>query len=64
MGVQRAIKLLDKIVQEHTDKPIFAVHELVHNPFVKADFEAKGVKFVESVDEVPSEDVVVVFSAH
>ncbi len=51
-------------MQEHPDKPIFAIHELVHNPFVKADFEAKGVKFVESIDEVSYHDVVVVFSAH
>ncbi len=64
MWVERAIKLLNKIVQEHSDKPIFAIHELVHNPFVKADFEAKGVKFVENLDEVPSDDVVVAFSAH
>jgi 4-hydroxy-3-methylbut-2-enyl diphosphate reductase len=38
-------------------------HEIVHNQHVVQDFTQRGVRFVQSVDEVP-EGAKLVFSAH
>src|SRR5439155_47257 len=43
--------------------PIYAFHEIVHNRPVVERFRAKGVVFVESIDEVP-ECGTVLYSAH
>ena len=60
-GVERAINILDVAVKQN--KKVFCLHELVHNPFVVDDFKKKGVIFVDSLDEIPDNSVVV-FSAH
>ncbi len=36
----------------------------MHNPKVTTDFEGKGVKFVEAIEEINEPKAVVVFSAH
>ena len=38
-------------------------HEVVHNKFVVEDLRARGAVFVEELDQVP-DDVIVIFSAH
>ena len=38
-------------------------HEVVHNRFVVDDLKARGAIFVEELDEVP-DDAIVIFSAH
>ena len=43
--------------------PVYCLHELVHNELVVADLKARGMVFVESLDEVP-EGATVLFSAH
>lgn len=42
---------------------VYCLHELVHNETVVRDFELRGMKFVESLDDVPH-GATVVFSAH
>ena len=42
---------------------VWCLHELVHNETVVKDFELRGMKFVESLGEVPH-GATVVFSAH
>jgi 4-hydroxy-3-methylbut-2-enyl diphosphate reductase len=44
-------------------RPIFVHHEIVHNKHVVDRFRRRGVRFVDSLDEVPVGSVVV-FSAH
>jgi len=61
-GVSRAIKTLDLVLKK-TDKQVYVRHQIVHNRRVVRDYEAKGVKFVESLKEVP-EGSIVVLSAH
>jgi 4-hydroxy-3-methylbut-2-enyl diphosphate reductase len=38
-------------------------HEVVHNKFVVEDLRNRGAIFVEELDQVP-DDVIVIFSAH
>lgn len=61
---EKSITMLTKIIQNHPDTPIYCVHALVHNPKVTKSFEAKGVHFVESLEEVTDPQAIIVFSAH
>ncbi len=62
--VKRSIDQLKEITRNHTDKKIYCIHALVHNPKVTKEFEDKGVQFVEGTDEILENDAIIVFSAH
>lgn len=61
-GVDRAIDIVTRAV-EVFGPPIYVRHEVVHNKFVVEDLRARGAIFVEELDEVP-DNVIVIFSAH
>jgi len=61
-GVERAIDIVD-LCLERFGTPLYVRREIVHNRAVVDRFCARGVVFVEELDEVPA-DSVVVFSAH
>lgn len=61
-GVDRAIHVVEKALEKF-GAPIYVRHEIVHNQFVVDTLKAKGVIFVDEVNEVP-EGSVVIFSAH
>jgi 4-hydroxy-3-methylbut-2-enyl diphosphate reductase len=61
-GVVRAIDIVEKLL-EQSGPPVYVRHEIVHNVHVVRDLEARGAVFVESEDEVP-EGELIVLSAH
>ena len=61
-GVDRAIEIVNRAL-EVFEPPIYVRHEVVHNKFVVEDLRARGAIFVEELDEVP-DDNIVIFSAH
>lgn len=61
-GVVRAIDIV-KLALEVYGKPIYVLNEIVHNRYVVDELRQKGVHFVSSLDDVPS-DSRVIFSAH
>ncbi|WP_304640809.1 4-hydroxy-3-methylbut-2-enyl diphosphate reductase [Pseudomonas sp.] len=61
-GVDRAIEIVNRAL-EVFGPPIYVRHEVVHNKFVVEDLRNRGAIFVEEIDEVP-DDVIVIFSAH
>ena len=61
-GVVRAIQVVEECL-ERFGKPIYVKHQIVHNPYVVGNLEAKGAVTVETVEEIP-EGSRVVFSAH
>ena len=61
-GVDRAIDIVNRAL-EVFGKPIYVRHEVVHNRFVVDDLRARGAVFVDELDEVP-DDCIVIFSAH
>lgn len=61
-GVEMAIESVERALARH-GAPIYVFHEIVHNQHVVADFSRRGVRFVESIDEVPA-GAKLVFSAH
>ena len=61
-GVAFAIEVVDLALKIH-GAPLYVRHAIVHNEWVVKSFEARGVVFVESIDEIPA-GMPVVFSAH
>ncbi|MDW3713675.1 MULTISPECIES: 4-hydroxy-3-methylbut-2-enyl diphosphate reductase [unclassified Pseudomonas] len=61
-GVDRAIEIVNHAL-EVFGPPIYVRHEVVHNKFVVEDLRARGAVFVEELDQVP-DNVIVIFSAH
>lgn len=61
-GVERAIEVVETALQKY-GTPVYVRHEIVHNRSVVEDLRAKGVRFVEHIEEIPT-GMVTVFSAH
>ncbi|MCV6624925.1 MAG: 4-hydroxy-3-methylbut-2-enyl diphosphate reductase, partial [Cellvibrionaceae bacterium] len=61
-GVDRAIDIVNRALDIH-GAPIYVRHEVVHNKFVVDSLRERGAVFVDELDEVP-DDVIVIFSAH
>ncbi len=45
-GVENAIEISYKALEENPDKRIFLLSEMIHNPEVNADLISRGVKFI------------------
>jgi 4-hydroxy-3-methylbut-2-enyl diphosphate reductase len=61
-GVEMAVETVERALQRH-GAPVYVFHEIVHNQHVVQDFTRRGVRFVQSIDEVPR-GARLVFSAH
>ncbi|WP_110687735.1 4-hydroxy-3-methylbut-2-enyl diphosphate reductase [Salinicola aestuarinus] len=61
-GVDRAIDIVNRALDVF-GPPVYVRHEVVHNRFVVDSLRERGAIFVEELDEVP-DDVLVIFSAH
>lgn len=62
-GVSRAIKIVETVLRKFNGQQVYVLHEVVHNQHVVQDLKDKGAIFVESLDEIPN-DSIVIFSAH
>ena len=61
-GVDRAISIVERALELY-QPPIYVRHEVVHNRFVVEGLKQRGAIFVEELNEVP-DDSIVIFSAH
>ena len=61
-GVDRAIDIVNKALDIY-GAPVYVKHEVVHNKVVVADLRDRGAIFVEEIDQIP-DDSLVIFSAH
>ncbi len=61
-GVDRAIDIVNRALDVY-GPPIYVRHEVVHNKFVVNTLRDRGAIFVDELDEVP-DDKIVIFSAH
>ncbi len=67
-GVENAIEIAFRTVDENPGKRIYLLSEMIHNPQVNADLQARGVQFLQDTygkplipfEEVTSEDVVII----
>ena len=62
-GVRMAIDVVDQVLELIPGETIYVYHEIVHNRHIVERFIGRGVRFVESLGEVPSGSIVI-FSAH
>ncbi|OIN10371.1 4-hydroxy-3-methylbut-2-enyl diphosphate reductase [Oceanisphaera psychrotolerans] len=61
-GVDRAISIVQSALEKF-EAPIYVRHEVVHNRYVVNKLKQAGAVFVEELDQVP-DDNIVIFSAH
>ena len=67
-GVENAIEIAFKTIEENKGKRIFLLSEMIHNPQVNADLQSMGVEFLQdtygkqliSFDELNANDVVII----
>ncbi len=62
-GVDRAIEIVERALEMY-GPPIYVRHAIVHNKRVVESLKNKGVRFVESLDEIEDKGAKVIFSAH
>ena len=63
MGVKAAVEKASRTLSLSHAKTVYCLHELVHNEQVVSDLKARGMRFVDSLDDVP-DGATVLFSAH
>jgi 4-hydroxy-3-methylbut-2-enyl diphosphate reductase len=61
-GVERAIETVERALERY-GPPVFVRRQIVHNLHVVRSLEAQGARFVEEIDDVPA-NAVVVLAAH
>jgi 4-hydroxy-3-methylbut-2-en-1-yl diphosphate reductase len=49
-GVENAIDIAYKTVEEHPEKDIYLLSEMIHNPTVNEDLQKRGVRFLYDTD--------------
>lgn len=67
-GVENAIEIAYKTLNENPDKRIYLLSEMIHNPAVNKDLIDRGIKFILDTygnqlipwEEITSEDIVIV----
>lgn len=66
-GVENAIEISYRALDENPDKRIFLLSQMIHNPAVNDDLQGRGIKFIMDThgnqvipwEEVSSEDIVI-----
>lgn len=61
-GVKRAISIVEQALSIY-GAPIYVYHDIVHNNYVIDKLKKKGVIFVENINDVPKNKILI-FSAH
>ena len=67
-GVENAIDIAFRTIDENPDKRIFLLSEMIHNPQVNADLQQRGVQFLQDTkgkqlipfEALNKEDVVII----
>ena len=67
-GVENAIEIAFRAVEENPGKRIFLLSEMIHNPSVNADLQELGIKFIMDTkgkmlldwNDLTSEDIVII----
>lgn len=67
-GVENAIEISFRTIDENPDKRIFLLSEMIHNPQVNADLRARGVQFLQDTQgrqiipftELNADDLVII----
>ncbi len=63
VGVRQTLDLVERLRVENPGKTYVMLGEIVHNERVIADLKARGLRFIDTIDEAPP-DAVVVLQSH
>ena len=66
-GVENAVEISYKALEENPDKRIFLLSEMIHNPTVNEDLQERGIRYIMNNlgeqliawDEISAEDIVI-----
>jgi 4-hydroxy-3-methylbut-2-enyl diphosphate reductase len=61
-GVRKTLELTDRLLAERPDRTYYMLGEIVHNEHVIEGLRAKGLRIVQTLEEVPSGGVVILQS--
>lgn len=67
-GVENAVEIAYKTLEQYPDKRVFLLSEMIHNPTVNEDLQNKGIRFIFETDgtqlipfeELNAEDIVII----
>ena len=67
-GVENAIEIAFRTLEQNPNKRIFLLSEMIHNPQVNADLQARGIRFLQDTsgrtlipfEELNKEDIVLI----
>lgn len=67
-GVENAIEISFRTIEENPDKRIFLLSEMIHNPLVNADLQNRGLRFLQDTygnelipfSELEPDDIVII----
>jgi 4-hydroxy-3-methylbut-2-enyl diphosphate reductase len=67
-GVENAIEISYRALEENPDKRVFLLSQMIHNPEVNNDLQDRGIRFIMDTDgsqiipweEISSEDIVII----
>jgi 4-hydroxy-3-methylbut-2-enyl diphosphate reductase len=67
-GVENAIEIAFRIIDENPGKRIFLLSEMIHNPQVNHDLQKRGIQFLQDTygkqiipfEELTSKDIVII----
>ncbi|MBS1951561.1 MAG: 4-hydroxy-3-methylbut-2-enyl diphosphate reductase [Bacteroidetes bacterium] len=52
-GVENAIEISYRALEENQDKNVYLLSQMIHNPEVNADLQSRGIKFISDTDGTP-----------
>ncbi len=61
-GVRKTLELTDRLLADRPDRTYYMLGEIVHNEHVIEDLRAKGLRIVQSLEDVPPGGVVILQS--
>lgn len=67
-GVENAIEISYRALEENPDKRIFLLSQMIHNPYVNNDLQQRGIKFIMDTEgnqfipwnDLKSDDIVII----
>ncbi len=62
VGVRNTLELANRLLTDHPDRRYYMLGEIVHNEHVIEGLRAKGLRIVQTLDEVPPGGVVILQS--
>ncbi len=67
-GVENALEIIYKAIEENPNENIYLLSEIIHNPFVNSELNSRGVKFIFNSegkqiiewDKLTNQDIIVI----